>query len=71
MGTVVLDNNVNPWKEKQMTSRIGSFVLDRPSASIDMTNFPTGYATIYNEPDRYFYGLVELELALGKPYQIV
>lgn len=48
LGTVVIDNNVNPWKEKQMTSRMGSFKMDRLSFSIDMTTFPTGYLPIYN-----------------------
>lgn len=71
MGTVVSDRNVFPWKDLASIYRMGSFGLNRTSASIDMATFPTGYLPIYNEPDRLFFGLAELELALGKPYQIV
>lgn len=71
MGTVVIDNNINPWSQKFIVYRIGSFILNLSTASIDMSTFPTGYLPVYNEPDRMFFGLVELLLTLGKPYQIV
>jgi hypothetical protein len=36
-----------------------------------MTTFPTDYLTKFDKVDNKFFGLIELELYLGKPYQII
>jgi len=60
MGTVIIDNTLSPWNQNLFLHRMGSFNLDRPSASIEMTTFPSGYLPIYVDPDRKFFGLIEL-----------
>jgi hypothetical protein len=36
-----------------------------------MTSFPTGYMPMYDQKDNKFFGLIEIEVYLGKPYQII
>jgi hypothetical protein len=36
-----------------------------------MTTFPTNYLNQFDKVDNKFFGLIELELYLGKPYQII
>ena len=36
-----------------------------------MTTFPTNYLSQFDKVDNKFFGLIELELYLGKPYQII
>lgn len=50
---------------------MGEFLLNQASGSIDTASFPANYLTKYDEKDNKFFGLIELDMWLGKPYQIV
>jgi len=59
------------FQDQVLPYELGTFVLDRVGASIDAATFPSNYLTKYDEQDNKFFGLIEIEMYLGKPYQIV
>ncbi len=71
LGTVVIDHTYSEFYQEILPYDIGAFVLDRVNAAIDMSTFPTNYLKKFDKVDNKFFGLIELELYLGKPYQII
>ena len=58
LGTVVIDMTFPDFYQQILPYDIGSFVLDRVSASIDMTTFPTNYLAKFDKVDNKFFGLM-------------